>query len=80
MLIEQYGISPAPVIWIGPGPPAQEIQPRDGSKLKFIERTAGLDDKSLLDEALVAGGIDCMAAFGSCERNRMSFRANPSEN
>jgi 4,5-dihydroxyphthalate decarboxylase len=62
MLIEQYGISPARVIWIVPGPPAQEIQPRDGSKLKFIERTAGLDDKSLLEEALVAGGIDCMAA------------------
>ncbi|HXV83100.1 MAG TPA: ABC transporter substrate-binding protein, partial [Candidatus Binatia bacterium] len=62
LLIEQYGISPARVIWLVPGPLAEEIQLRDGSKVKFIERTPGLDDKSLLDEALVTGNIDAMAA------------------
>lgn len=62
LLIEEYGISPAQVNWFVPGPVEEEIQPRDGSTVKFIERKAGVDDKRLLDGALVSGAIDAMTA------------------
>jgi len=62
LLIEEYGISPAKVHWLVPGPVAEEIQPRDGSRVKFIDRKPGVDDKRLLDEALVSGAIDAMTA------------------
>lgn len=62
LLIEEYGISPAQVDWYVPGPVAEEIQPRDGSVVRFLQRKPGGDDKSLIDDALVRGEIDAMTA------------------
>ncbi len=62
LLIEEYGISPAQVNWLVPGPVKEDIRPRDGSKVNFIEQKPGIDDKRLLDEALVSGAIDATTA------------------
>jgi 4,5-dihydroxyphthalate decarboxylase len=62
LLIEEFGVSPAHVNWLTPGPVEEEIQPRDGSRVSFIDKNQGVDDKRLLDEALVSGAIDAMTS------------------
>lgn len=62
LLIEEFGITPAQVTWFVPGPVEEAMQPRDGSVVRFLERKPGVDDKTLIDDALVRGEIDAMTA------------------
>jgi 4,5-dihydroxyphthalate decarboxylase len=62
LLIEEFGIAPAQVNWFVPGPVEEAIRPRDGSVVRFLQRKPSVDDKTLIDEALMLGEIDAMTA------------------